>query len=78
MIPTNLPPGTPLVCIDAHCSTLTKGAIYRLVRYQGDDSVVLLHPDGYVDRGWRYRFNVAKSPDGADYQAADDVDLVNH
>jgi hypothetical protein len=62
MIPYNLPRGTPLVCIDDEGSSrpLCNGRVYRLVRYQGDDFVVLLHPDG------------------ADYQAADDVDLVNH
>ena len=79
MIPLDLPRGTPIVCVDNDCcaGTLRKGRVYRLGRYQGDFVSILL-PDGGVSKGWyRNRFDVAPSPDGADYQDPDDVDLVS-
>jgi hypothetical protein len=88
MIPYNLPRGTHIVCVDDEsASGLRRGKVYLVGAYSGRFAsyVHLLHPDGRVDpdgcvdrRWYRNRFDVAKSPDGADYQAADDVDLVNH
>ena len=80
MIPLNLPRGTPIVCVDDGWGAgggLRRGKVYRLGRYQGDFVLILL-PDGSVCEGWyRNRFDVAPSPDGADYQGPDDVDLVS-
>ena len=79
MIPLDLPRGTPIVCVDNDCcaGTLRKGKVYRLGRYQGDFVYILL-PDGSDRGGWYHnRFDVVPSPDGADYQGPDDVDLVS-
>ena len=78
MIPLDLPRGTPIVCVDDDCiGNLRRGKVYRLDRFQGDFVYILL-PDGSVSGGWYHnRFNVAPSPDGADYQGPDDVDLVS-
>ena len=79
MIPLDLPRGTPIVCVDddGYVGSLRRGKVYRLDCCQGG-FVYILRPDGGVSGGWcRNRFNVAPSPDGADYQASDDVDLVN-
>ena len=79
MIPLDLPRGTPIVCVDDDwCGgSLRRGKVYRLGRYQGDFVYILL-PDGSDRGGWYHnRFDVVPSPDGADYQGPDDVDLVN-
>ena len=79
MIPLDLPRGTPIVCVDDDgcVRSLRRGKVYRLDRCQGD-FVRMLLPDGGVSGGWyRNRFDVAPSPDGADYQGPDDVDLVS-
>ena len=78
MIPLDLPRGTPIVCVDDECGgSLRRGEVYRLGRCQGG-FVHILRPDGGVSKGWyRNRFDVAPSPDGADYQDPDDVDLVS-
>ena len=79
MIPLDLPRGTPIVCVDDDwCGgSLRRGKVYRLGRCQGG-FVYMLRPDGGVSKGWyRNRFDVAPSPDGADYQDPDDVDLVS-
>jgi hypothetical protein len=79
MIPLGLPRGTPIICIDNKCAgTLRKGKVYRVGTYSGGDFVHILRLDGDVSGGWcTSRFDVASSPDGADYQTADDVDLVS-
>lgn len=78
MIPLDLPRGTPIVCVDDECGgSLRRGKVYRLGRYQGDFVYILL-PDGSDRGGWYHnRFDVVPSPDGADYQGPDDVDLVS-
>ena len=78
MIPLDLPRGTPIVCVDdEHGGSLRRGEVYRLGRYQGDFVYILL-PDGSDRGGWYHnRFDVVPSPDGADYQGPDDVDLVS-
>ena len=79
MIPLDLPRGTPIVCVDddGFVSSLRRGKVYRLGRFQ-DDFISILLPDGSGSGGWyRNRFDVVPSPDGADYQGPDDVDLVS-
>ena len=80
MIPLDLPRGTPIVCVDDGWGAgggLCRGKVYRLGRYQGDFVYILL-PDGSDRGGWYHnRFDVVPSPDGADYQGPDDVDLVS-
>ena len=79
MIPLDLPRGTPIVCVDddGYVGSLRRGKVYRLDRCQGD-FVRILYPDGSGSGGWhRNRFDVVPSPDGADYQGPNDVDLVN-
>jgi hypothetical protein len=82
MIPYNLPRGTHIVCVDDEsASGLRRGKVYLVGAYSGRFAsyVHLLHPNGRITGGWScLRFEVAPSLDGADYQAADDVDLVNH
>jgi hypothetical protein len=90
MIPTDLKPGALVRCVSPTvCPTgrLVQGQIYTVIGYNrncgytGESASVLLkgvrthHTQG--DQGWmRRRFELIRDGDGADYQAADDVDLV--
>ena len=86
MIPTDLKPGAILRCVEPRGSALSADKLYVLVRYKRfDNNRVVVCEQGSNDvscvgAGWYLRrFELACNADGADYQAADDVDLaVDH